>query len=207
MSRDSYLIRAQPLVTEPSLTPFISASKAQQSEHAAPTGGWGGVGPQTPRSPGPNNLSLEPAQNLPCQTTGRKRQANVAVSVTFQSSLVVAGGSDQNAHQEMGFRALELEPVIWTWFGSKADTERSKFLQLKSQKEHVLLFCCLEIFPNKTSVSCCLLILWVRSNMATSTREIFTRFTSISGGCPMTEGLAVQTPLLSCLTLCPRARH
>lgn len=141
MSSDSSLIQAWPLFTEPFLTPFISASKARQSEHAAPTGGWKGA--HKPNNPGPKNLTPEPAQNPPCQTTRTKRKANVAVRITFQTSLVVAGGSDQTAHQEKSFGALELEPVIEEDLDLVQGTELvprgQKFLQLKSQKGLVAL--------------------------------------------------------------------
>lgn len=73
MTSVSTLIRAQPLVTEPSLTPFISASKAQQSEHTAPTGGWKGA--HNPHNPPLKEPPPEPAQNLPYRTTATKRRA------------------------------------------------------------------------------------------------------------------------------------
>lgn len=74
MASVSPLIRARLLVTEPSLTPFISASKAQQSEHTAPTGGWKG-GAATQITPPSKKLPPEPSQNLPCCTTATKRRA------------------------------------------------------------------------------------------------------------------------------------
>lgn len=67
----------------------------------------------------------------------------MAVSITFQTSLVVAGGSDQTEHQEMSFGALELEPVIEEDLdpvqGIELVPRSQKLLQLKSEKGLVAL--------------------------------------------------------------------